>query len=407
MNSLGSSFYAAAIAVCFLCLLILNRANTASETPRRFFGVYLVLEMCGLVFEWLMLHPTFPFKALWLGLLMNVSLLIAPCLWLLAREITEHKTPVLKNLPWPHFAVIAIGMLLTLPLIETTHAGASYYNLNHTASKNRSLLTHGTMLVCVLIFLFQVPFYLRRCLIILNRHTEHNKALFSNLGDRHLNALRLLFFVVLSGWFVSVLRTLHCVLLGVDRGWGIVFTVLDVAVTVGVLAAIMLQTASMNRSEPAAPAEPDSEDTQNAIECVEVSEGECARENDAEAEAKYARSALNDPARQRIRAKLEATMQSSRPYLDSQLTLRKLCEELKENPHYVSQVINQDLATTFYDFVNSHRIAHAKALLESEPDKTILEIAFESGFNSKSTFNTAFRHHAGETPSTYRRAVAA
>jgi AraC-like DNA-binding protein len=95
-------------------------------------------------------------------------------------------------------------------------------------------------------------------------------------------------------------------------------------------------------------------------------------------------------------------MTTGRLHLDSGVTLRSLCEALKENPHYVSQVINQDLETTFYDLIKKHRIEDAMVALVEEPDKTVLDIALAVGFNSKSTFNAAFRQHAGMTPREFR-----
>jgi AraC-like DNA-binding protein len=75
---------------------------------------------------------------------------------------------------------------------------------------------------------------------------------------------------------------------------------------------------------------------------------------------------------------------------------------LKENPHYVSQVINQDLATNFYDLIKKHRIEDAMAELVRDSDKTVLDVALAVGFNSKSAFNAAFRQQTGMTPREYR-----
>ena len=88
-------------------------------------------------------------------------------------------------------------------------------------------------------------------------------------------------------------------------------------------------------------------------------------------------------------------MTTRRLHRDTRVTLRALCESLKENPHYVSQVINQDLATNFYDLIKKHRVEDAMTALVTEPDKSVLDIALAVGFNSKSTFNAAFRQHAG------------
>jgi AraC-like DNA-binding protein len=99
---------------------------------------------------------------------------------------------------------------------------------------------------------------------------------------------------------------------------------------------------------------------------------------------------------------LTEAMTTDRLHRDSGVTLRGLCDSLKENPHYVSQVINQDLATNFYDLIKKHRIADAMQALVAEPGKSVLDIAIEVGFNSKSTFNAAFRQHAGMTPREFR-----
>ena len=119
---------------------------------------------------------------------------------------------------------------------------------------------------------------------------------------------------------------------------------------------------------------------------------------------KYARSALDAPARLRIRRKLAEAMTTRGLHRDNRVTMRGLCQTLNENPHYVSQVINQDLATNFYDLIKKHRIDDAMTALVTEPDKSVLDIALAVGFNSKSTFNAAFRQLAGKTPREHRNA---
>jgi AraC-like DNA-binding protein len=118
---------------------------------------------------------------------------------------------------------------------------------------------------------------------------------------------------------------------------------------------------------------------------------------------KYANSSLDDAARRRIIAKLQDVMERQHMYKQASLSLGQLSGELRESPHYLSQVINQDLGTSFYDWVNRYRIETAKEALLNKPDKTILAVAEDVGFNSKSTFNTAFRHYTQMTPSEYRR----
>jgi len=80
-------------------------------------------------------------------------------------------------------------------------------------------------------------------------------------------------------------------------------------------------------------------------------------------------------------------------------------EKVSIPPYHLSQVINTCFNQNFFDFINSYRIKDSRRLLsEQDPDKkTIIEILYETGFNSKSVFNTAFKKHTGMTPSQFRK----
>jgi AraC-like DNA-binding protein len=121
----------------------------------------------------------------------------------------------------------------------------------------------------------------------------------------------------------------------------------------------------------------------------------------------YAKSPLGEALRARIRRKLEGSLVEDAIYKRSDLTLRTLSETLNESPHYVSQVISQDLDTSFYELVNRHRIGEAKRLLREAPDQTVLAIAMDVGFNSKSAFHAAFRRCTGITPTEFRQSSSA
>jgi AraC-like DNA-binding protein len=186
---------------------------------------------------------------------------------------------------------------------------------------------------------------------------------------------------------------LHCVYLGKDMGLGVLFALLDVAVTLYVVLNLLRQR-TFSHEERALVTQIESERTQVVGD----------RSDPA---SKYAKSRMDEATRTRVRRKLEQAMSQGQLYKDNRLTLRALCDQTRENPHYVSQILNQEFGQNFYEFVNHHRIQHAKAALLADPTKTILEIALDSGFNSKSTFNAAFRDHVGCTPTTFRGAGAA
>jgi len=120
---------------------------------------------------------------------------------------------------------------------------------------------------------------------------------------------------------------------------------------------------------------------------------------------KYAGSRLTEADRQLYLQKLRQHMREKKPFLDAELSLEQLAEQLDASPRHLSQLINESLKQHFFDFVNSYRIAEARRILETtdDPKTTVLEIMYQCGFNSKSSFNTLFKKNTGLTPSQYRR----
>lgn len=101
--------------------------------------------------------------------------------------------------------------------------------------------------------------------------------------------------------------------------------------------------------------------------------------------------------------RVEQFMDNEKPFLNANLSLNQLAKQMRISPRDLSFVINRGFDKNFFDFVSDYRIRHAAGLLElREEGKTILEVMYESGFNSKSVFNTAFKQKTGMTPTQYR-----
>ncbi|MEP3653869.1 MAG: helix-turn-helix domain-containing protein [Litorimonas sp.] len=96
------------------------------------------------------------------------------------------------------------------------------------------------------------------------------------------------------------------------------------------------------------------------------------------------------------------TMKDDELFLDPNLNLAELSNQLALTPRELSELLNGQLGVHFFDFVNNYRIEHAKILLRADPKCSVLQIVYESGFNSKSSFNTAFKKHTGLTPTAFR-----
>ncbi len=110
-------------------------------------------------------------------------------------------------------------------------------------------------------------------------------------------------------------------------------------------------------------------------------------------------------AAERVKNELVRLLRDERLYRDAGLTLLTLAEKLGLTPHQMSWVINEELRVSFPSLVNGYRIEDVKGrLAEPSSEKTsILQIALEAGFNTKASFNRAFKAHTGMTPSQFKK----
>jgi AraC-like DNA-binding protein len=120
---------------------------------------------------------------------------------------------------------------------------------------------------------------------------------------------------------------------------------------------------------------------------------------------KYEKSTLSEERSERYLKKLRQFMETEKPFTDGELTLQKLAEKLSIPPQHLSQTINERLNQSFSDFVNSYRVEEVKKMFLDPAKKhySILAIAEEAGFNSKSSFNAVFKKHTSQTPSEFRK----
>ena len=120
---------------------------------------------------------------------------------------------------------------------------------------------------------------------------------------------------------------------------------------------------------------------------------------------RYAKSGLNEATMARLLQSLQTAMETERVYLDPELSLPILAAQLGCSVNHLSQAINAGHSMSFFDYVNQYRVNEAARLLRQEDCRfpAILDIALSVGFNSTSTFYTAFKKATGQTPAKYRR----
>jgi ligand-binding sensor domain-containing protein/AraC-like DNA-binding protein len=120
---------------------------------------------------------------------------------------------------------------------------------------------------------------------------------------------------------------------------------------------------------------------------------------------KYKTSALLPETVQQVLPRLDRLMKEEKIFLEPDISLKNLAGQLNVHYNHLSQIINEQLGKSFNDYINEQRIEEAmKKLADPEQaQKTVLEIAYDTGFYSKSVFNTAFKKFTGITPSQYRK----
>lgn len=118
---------------------------------------------------------------------------------------------------------------------------------------------------------------------------------------------------------------------------------------------------------------------------------------------KYQNSGISKAELDSYLEKINYCLSELKLYTDPLISLERLAKELRLPDKLLSQVINQASGLNFNDFINRYRIEYAKQLITDEDYKKILEVAYEAGFNSKTTFNNAFKKFTNLTPTEFKK----
>jgi AraC-like DNA-binding protein len=121
--------------------------------------------------------------------------------------------------------------------------------------------------------------------------------------------------------------------------------------------------------------------------------------------SKYQSSTLSDQEKNSLVSALNQKMEVEKIFLNPELSLDMLAAIVGVSGKKLSQVINEKFQQNFFDYINSCRIEEAKNIFDksNDPKLTVLEVMYQCGFNSKSSFNTIFKAKTGLTPSAYKR----
>lgn len=310
-------------------------------------------------------------------LLLNINLLLVPLLYLYTRSLTRAERK-LKRKDMLFYMPYIITSLFWIILFLTTNE----YELIQLFSPESIWKKPLLFTTMVLIDLLALPLFIGILLVQLEKHEKQIRTNYSYTEGIDFAWIRFLILIMLLEWFVTYIMPL---LLGqsVHNNESI-----RISTALSTIFIFIIGYFGMKQGYLIVPNSDESSATESK-------------------EAPQKSALLNESETEYYVDKLEALMQSSKPYLNSTLSLQELAELSAMSRNILSFVINEKLGKNFYDYINGYRVEAFKARVK-EPETqnfTLLSIALECGFNSKATFNRIFKKSTGQTPNQFVKSL--
>lgn len=362
--------YLASISLSFFLafVLITKRDKTKAD---RLLAVWLVIIGLHLTFYHLgTVADPYYYPYLLTGY--PFPLLHGPLLYLYTASLTNQHAYLRKHGAW-HFGPAVLIYLLMVPFFLLPHSEQLQVFSNDGRGYEWLFLIHR-----ILVYASGVA-YVILSLWLLKKHKQAVRDRFSQVEKINLVWLRYLIYGVGLVWLA--------VFFGNDV---VIFSL--VALFVMALGYFGIKQVGIFTQSPAtANAEPPS------------GTDEKANAPDQQPRVRYLKSTLSAEAQQAIHQKLKKAMEEQKLFLNPELTITELANTLGVHPNHLSQVINSVESKTFYDFINGLRIDEFKRIVARPENQkyTLLALAFECGFNSKTAFYRNFKNATGQSPTLY------
>ena len=378
-------FYLTGIIITFFLSVLLAGKKGKSEADK-ILTAWLIIMGFHLTMFYLYLsgnYIKFPFL---LGLEIPLPLVHGPFLFLYTTALTQLRR--IKIVGLLHFLPVLVIYVLMLPFFQLTpDQKIAVYRYGGTDYK---WLTEPVFIAILL----SGVIYVILSFLKLRQHKVNIENQFSNTARINLNWVRYLIYGTSAIWIV--------VLLGFDDIF-IFGTVVLYVFFIGYFGVRQVGIFS-NKSLSAEPTKPASEKNENAgTEIENVLQNATLVSNDPDARQKYQKSSLTEEEAMRIHKQLQHFMIKDKLFKEPELNLGQLAETLNVHSNVLSQVINSFEDKTFYDYINDLRIGEFKTLAANPVNRqyTLLSLAYECGFNSKTAFNRNFKKVTGLSPTEY------
>jgi len=348
-----------------IVVLLLPRKNTAVRA-NRYLALFISALTFSLLLRFLLFMGVMDKVPLLLALGININLLLGPALLFYTREITsQHETRVPQYLHWLPAIVSSAGILLMFfwsrpPSVDEVSLGSmNISRLILQTPATVSLLGYGLY-----------------CIRLLKQYRLTLADQFSTLDQINLHWVTTICWILI---FAALSLLVSTPFEAMSSYWrGIVYVAL-----IYYIGHTGIRQPEIFQQQP-----------------LQKSQGKMAPE--------AAGNSQLPPESQGLWLTLLKRLEEQQPHLDLDLNLSKLARQMKLHPNRLSAVINHHGRCNFFELINKERIKHAKYLLaDSDCKLSIVDIAIESGFNSKSTFYVRFKEFTGMSPTSYRNSRAA
>lgn len=387
INLTNLLFLAASAQGVFLGVLILHKYRRL--LANRFLAVLLFLHAGLLLHMSLQNMAVLDTRPRLVMMTIGVAFLIGPLHFLYTRFLTRPGVSPTWRVMW-HFVPFLVYELLVVAFYQPDTGLATA----GVTPDQKAAWFHNFGFYHLAVML-QYGAYLAQTQRVLKRYGQRLPLVFSTLDRVKLTWLRNITWLAV---FVIGVYSVEFFLLLMDIGTGEYFVYSSLLLAINVYAMGYL---GLFNSEVLA-----SSAVRETLQVTpEIIDAEPAPTGEGDQPAKYGKSGLSADDLELYQQKLLQLMAAQAPYTESNLTLDLLAGMVGLSPHNLSEVINRGLGLNFFDFVNGYRVQEVqKSLVDREKAHlTVLALALEAGFASKSSFNAIFKKHTGLTPTAWRK----
>jgi len=306
------------------------------------------------------------------------DLLLLPAFWFYVRALTAEREQVWVKRDLVHLIPAAVGLMIFVIVVFTPDVDRiALFDTGRDRDSGLQTVLFFLIIGLYITWLCQWIFYALTILKRLVTYRARLKSLFASTDQLELGWIGWLGTLILVNWaWVVVVFAMDSFtnMTVIEEPW---LSLLDLALVWTLSVWGLRQTPGL------------------AVEIAKTEMVEAAA-------SRYEKSSLGEEQITRLAEKVERIMRDDKLYRDPNLSLSRLAKEIGARPNYVSQTLNMRLQANFFDYVNKWRVEDAKGQLEVTSD-TVLSIAFDVGFNSRSSFYSAFKRFAAVTPSAWRK----